>query len=391
MGVKYLKDSMGPEFLYKRGYLMSPLRLGGVWDEHYYVLRGSFLRKRTTGRLLSFGGVSAKLNDEVEYTLTGSLVRDIPEPHAAFELVLLANINHHGTASIKFACLSEEEKCAWTQALCLAATRRMAPPEPLVDIANRMLNSITCTDRRYHIRVYKQCFRGNEAMAWLVKETGGNYTEACDLATRLSDCGLVYHVTHKRDLCDGFYFFRFAACLGDGVEGNGNEADVPTSGMIEEEAEEGASTDSEEEKSSNTDISDLVGSLDLTCSILESSYLSVEDQIESIKADLSRNADMVFTSLAFVHMMLILLAVWLLLSNNSFGRWNVFVFFVMCIIFMLEFFACRAPCSLSVMRSRSLDKKEAEVMLSRISPSSKMDIFQQPVLEENSDGKEGKM
>ncbi len=390
MGVKCLKDSVGPEFLSKRGYLMSPLPLGDGWDEHYYVLRGSFLRKHTTGVLIPFGGgPAAKLNDEVEYTLTGSLVRDIPNSHNAFEVVLLANRNHHGTTtSIKFACCSEEDKKSWTQALRLAASQRMVPPEPLVDIAHRMLNSITCKDRRHHIRVYKQCFRGNEGMAWLVKETGGNCKEACDLATHLSDCGLVYHVTHKRDLCDGFNFFRFAACLDDGVEGNGNVSDVPTSVMLEEEAEEGASTDSEDGKSSNTDMFDLMSSLDVTCSILESSRLSVEDQVESIRADISRKADMVFTSLGFVHILLMLLAVWLLFSN-SFSRWSLFMSLTACIVFLLEFFALRAPCSLSVMRS--LDTKEAKVILSSISPSSHMEMFQQPGLEEKSDVKGRKM
>ncbi len=386
MSIKHITDSTGPEFLCKCGYLMSPRQSGRGWDEHYYVLRGSFLRTRTTGRLLSFRGALPKLHGEAEYVLTGSIVRDIPETRDAFEVVLQENRNRHGIISLKFACQFEVEKYSWVKALHLAAIRSMAPPEHLVDIAQRMLKNITCTDRRHHFRVYKQCFRGSEAMAWLVKEeTGGNYKKACNLATQLSNCGLVYHVTHKRDLCDGFHFFRFAACVGDSsAERNISATDVTSNGsngMIEEESK---STGSEvEENSSNADALDLVDSLDITCSALETSYLSMEQRAKSIESDLSR----ILISLAFVHVLLILLCV-CLLSSNSFERWSFVVFFILCFTFTLEFFACRVPRSLSVSEP---DTKKAEVMPSNISPSSQLDVFRHPALEEKSDGKGRKM
>ncbi len=383
MSVEHITDSTGPEFICKCGYLMSPRQPGNGWDEQYYVLRGSFLRKRTTGRLLS------KLNGEVEYVLTGSIVRDIPETRDAFEVVLQANRNRHGITSLKFACQFEVEKCAWVKALHLAAARSMAPPEHLVDIAQRMLKNITCTDRQHHFRVYKQCFKGSEAIAWIVKEeTGGNYKEACDLATQLSDCGLVYHVTHKRDLCYGFHLFRFAAYVGDSsVERNVSAVDVTSNGsngsngMTEEESE---STDSKSEaSSSNTDTLDLVDSLDITCAALETSCLSMEQRTKSIESDLSR----ILISLAFIHILLILLGVWLLLSN-SFERWSFVMFLMLCFTFTLEFFACRVPRLLSVSEP---DTRKAEVMSSSISPSSQLDVFRQHALEEKSDGKGRKM
>ncbi len=389
MSVKRVTGSVGPEFLCKLGYLMNPRPSGDGWDEHYYILRGSFLRKCTTGRLLPLrGGILPKLYDnEVEYVLTGSLVRDGPETQAKFEVELLLNRDYSGTCTIKFKCQYEEEKNAWTQAIRLASTQKMAPPVTLVDTAQRMLNIITCRDRRHHFRVYKQCFRGDKAMACLVKETSGNYKEAYDLATRLSECGLVYHVKHKRDLCDGFHFFRFAACVGNGAEGNGNDADVLSSGILEEEAEEGESTDSEEGFPSNDDVSERIDSLDVSYSALEGSQLSREVRVELVKSDLSRKADMVFTSLVFVHMLLILLGVWLLLSN-PFAMWNCSMFFIMCIIFVLEFIACRAPRSLSM---SLLDTKEAELMARSVPPSSQLDVFQQPTLGDISERNRVKM
>ncbi len=385
MGVKHITDATGPDFICKRGYLMSPRQFGNGWNEHYFVLRGSFLRKRTRGRS-SFSRILPKSNSDVEYILTGSIVRDIPETPHAFEVVVQQpNLNHHGVSRVKFLCQFEAERCAWVNALHLAATQKMAAPEHLVDIVRRMLKDITCTDRRSKFRVYKQCFRGNDAMAWLVKEEtdGNNYAEAYHLASQLSGCGLVYHVTHKRDLCDSIDLFRASACVGDSsVAGNANAVgftSIEPNGAIEEEVD--GNTDSElEDSSSNGDALDLVELLDITYSALETPFMSVDQRMKLIESDLSR----IQVSLAFVHVLLILLGVWLLLSS-SFERWSFFLFLLLCFTFTLEFYACRVLRSLPVSEHDTATTKAEVVTPSNISPSSQLDGFRQPALEEESD------
>jgi EAL domain-containing protein (putative c-di-GMP-specific phosphodiesterase class I) len=62
-------------------------------------------------------------------------------------------------------------------------------------------------DRLFHLRLYRQCFVGREAVDWLVRHAEVSRAEALRLGRRLVALGCLKHVLDEHDFLDGEYFY----------------------------------------------------------------------------------------------------------------------------------------------------------------------------------------
>jgi small-conductance mechanosensitive channel len=66
------------------------------------------------------------------------------------------------------------------------------------------------SDRRHFLRVYRDCFVGSDAVAWLMKHEGLTRNEARMLGERLCELGWIRHVLDEHGFHDGGLYYRFA-------------------------------------------------------------------------------------------------------------------------------------------------------------------------------------
>lgn len=62
-------------------------------------------------------------------------------------------------------------------------------------------------DRLFHLRLYRQCFVGREAVEWLVRHADVSRAEALRIGRRLIALGCLKHVLDEHDFQDGEYFY----------------------------------------------------------------------------------------------------------------------------------------------------------------------------------------
>ena len=65
-------------------------------------------------------------------------------------------------------------------------------------------------DRRHWLRNYRDCFVGEEAIAWLVEREGLTRNESRVLCERLAELGWIRHVLDEHGFVDGGLYYRFA-------------------------------------------------------------------------------------------------------------------------------------------------------------------------------------
>lgn len=65
-------------------------------------------------------------------------------------------------------------------------------------------------DRRHWLRVYRDCFVGSDAVAWLIAHEGLTRNEARELGERLCELGWIRHVLDEHGFRDGPFYYRFA-------------------------------------------------------------------------------------------------------------------------------------------------------------------------------------
>jgi hypothetical protein len=73
----------------------------------------------------------------------------------------------------------------------------------------RGIGGIKIKDRRYHLRVYAQCFIGSEAVDWMRDRLRISRGEAVRLGQRLMDAKHIHHVVDDHKFKDGHFFYRF--------------------------------------------------------------------------------------------------------------------------------------------------------------------------------------
>lgn len=74
-----------------------------------------------------------------------------------------------------------------------------------------MKKEVKVEDRRWRLKLYKNCFVGEEAVEWIKRNVEGVTTEAqaVKVGTLLQKFGLVSHVVHDQDFQNGYFFYHF--------------------------------------------------------------------------------------------------------------------------------------------------------------------------------------
>jgi small-conductance mechanosensitive channel len=101
---------------------------------------------------------------------------------------------------------------SWTTAEVEAVAVRMRAP-----------GGVDCRDRRYLLRVYRDCFVGSEAVDWLARHEALTRNEARLLGERFVELGFVRHVLDEHGFLDGYFYYRFCDAMpppGDDAAGS---------------------------------------------------------------------------------------------------------------------------------------------------------------------------
>jgi len=77
--------------------------------------------------------------------------------------------------------------------------------------AMQSAGGVDIRDRLFHLRVYRQCFVGREAVDWLVRHATVSRAEALRMGRRLVALGCLKHVLDEHDFQDGEYFYVVVA------------------------------------------------------------------------------------------------------------------------------------------------------------------------------------
>jgi hypothetical protein len=73
-----------------------------------------------------------------------------------------------------------------------------------------MVKHLDVRERTYHLKVYPDCFLGNEACKYLQQKFKLVEAQAIALGQALQRLGLIYHVAHEQNFANEGLFFRFA-------------------------------------------------------------------------------------------------------------------------------------------------------------------------------------
>ncbi|GMH32235.1 hypothetical protein BSKO_00069 [Bryopsis sp. KO-2023] len=93
------------------------------------------------------------------------------------------------------------------------------PTTTLYEKAQRMMESIELKDRQYHLKTYKNCFVGMDAVDWMVKEGLADSAEsAVELGNRMREQGFFKHVTSGHDFENKELFYHFTEMILDSGE-----------------------------------------------------------------------------------------------------------------------------------------------------------------------------
>ncbi|MEO1133903.1 MAG: DEP domain-containing protein, partial [Cyanobacteria bacterium J06639_1] len=71
------------------------------------------------------------------------------------------------------------------------------------------IDGLDIGDRRYRMKLYRNCFVGSEAVDWLVRTQGLSRGEAVIVGRRLVRHNSIEHVLGEQDFADDYYFYHF--------------------------------------------------------------------------------------------------------------------------------------------------------------------------------------
>ena len=117
-------------------------------------------------------------------------------------------------------CVDTPPRTASNKALTDSATSEIGKLRALsqIDIAlvakqmrgqTKGIDGVEVKDRRFHFKLYPQCFVGAEAVDWLIATQQVARPVAAKIGLKLVEEGLIRHVVDDQDFRDGNYFYRF--------------------------------------------------------------------------------------------------------------------------------------------------------------------------------------
>merc|ERR1712154_331782 len=82
--------------------------------------------------------------------------------------------------------------------------------QDLVNKGKELMSCLDIKDRKWHFKVYRQCFVGSEAVETMIQfKFASTKVEAIDFGNRLLKFGIIEHVEKDHSFKDEFYFYRF--------------------------------------------------------------------------------------------------------------------------------------------------------------------------------------
>ncbi len=98
----------------------------------------------------------------------------------------------------------------------------------LESIASRMRGpaGVQIGDKRYRLRVYSKCFRGDQAVDWLMSELSLTRPQAVRMGERLHAHRFIRHVLDEHDFADAELFYRFVELAAIKLPGDAQAAEV---------------------------------------------------------------------------------------------------------------------------------------------------------------------
>lgn len=75
--------------------------------------------------------------------------------------------------------------------------------------AMRNVGGVQIKERQYHLKTYRQCFVGSEAVDWLVAYLKVSRADAVQIGQRLIDERWIHHVLDEQAFQDSYFFYRF--------------------------------------------------------------------------------------------------------------------------------------------------------------------------------------
>lgn len=75
--------------------------------------------------------------------------------------------------------------------------------------AMRNVGGIQIKERQFHLKTYRQCFIGSEAVDWLVSHLKISRQDAVVVGQRLVNENWIHHVLDEQAFQDDYFFYRF--------------------------------------------------------------------------------------------------------------------------------------------------------------------------------------
>jgi GTPase SAR1 family protein len=90
----------------------------------------------------------------------------------------------------------------------------LADTTDIIDVDEELIQlfkeGVEVKDRKYHLKIYPQCFVGSEAVDWLVNNGFAiNRKEAEYIGNKIMEKGVFSHVVNEHKFRDKYYFYRF--------------------------------------------------------------------------------------------------------------------------------------------------------------------------------------
>lgn len=96
----------------------------------------------------------------------------------------------------------------------------------LTVLAHNLKEGVEVKDRKYHLKTYKSCFLGTEAVNWLIKQgIVATEEDAEIIGQEMIDNNLIYHVTKDESFRNKEFFYRFTQDDNTGAIGTGKSGE----------------------------------------------------------------------------------------------------------------------------------------------------------------------
>lgn len=160
-------------------------------------------------------GMNLNMDSELHGSvLSNTSLEGVPSSSAKY-MIEITGINHiNGQESIwQLITLNEEVFNVWMEKLKKAKSsldilEASGEAEKLRQLAKRMREGMVIRQHLSRFRFYARTFLSTQAIAFLMKDCICTESQACNIANRLLNMGLIHHVTYEHLFCQVKLLYR---------------------------------------------------------------------------------------------------------------------------------------------------------------------------------------